>query len=362
MRDVAVGHDELASMIELICNITPRSQPHPYPSPEGRGKLSRFLRPPARALLALTLMSSAAAAQEWPTKQINFIVPFAAGSTPDVMARLISEVMQKRLGQTVIVENRAGAGGNTGTNVIAKAQPDGHTFGISIMGPLVVNPMIMKTVPYDAVKDLTPLSHIASQPGVLVVTPGSGFDTVEALVAKLKADPEKYTYGSIGKGSVSHLAMALIAAKVGAKPAHIPFAGSPPAVTALIRGDVQMAVLPLGAVGSMAQEGKLKLLAVTTPKRSSFFPDVPTLAEKGMDGVEADAWTGMVAPPGIDPKLLAKINAAVKDALADSNVIEKLKAQFIEPVGTAPDAFGAMLAAERARWEPVIKAHGITAE
>ncbi len=316
----------------------------------------------AVAGLGLALaMASAAAAQDWPSKQVTFVVPFGAGSTPDVMARLISDVMQKRIGQTVIVENRPGAGGNTGTNVIAKSAPDGHTFGISIMGPLVVNPMIMKTVPYDAVKDLTPLSHIATQPGVLVVAPGFA-DTVEALVSKLKADPEKYTYGSIGKGSVSHLAMALIASKAGAKPAHVPFAGSPPAVTALIRGDVQMAVLPLGGVGALVQEGKLKLLAVTTLKRSAFFPDAPTLAERGMEGVVADAWTGMVAPPGIDVKVLAKINAEVKAALADPAVIEKLRAQFIEPVGTTPEQFGAMLTAERARWEPVIKANGITAE
>ena len=311
--------------------------------------------------IGLGLMG-AASAQSWPSKQMTLVVPFAAGSTPDVMARLMADVMSKRLGHPVIIDNRAGAGGNTGTNVIAKAQPDGHTFGLSIQGPLVTNVMLMKSVPYDPVKDITPVSHIASQAGVLVVSPEFGVDSVEGLLAKLKADPEKYNYGSIGKGSVSHLGMALIASKAGAKPAHIPFAGSPPAITALIRGDVQMAVLPLGAVGEMVKDGKLKLLAVTTAKRSAFFPDVPTLIEKGFDGIEADSWTGFVAPPGIDASILAKLNAEVKAALADPNVIEKLRAQYIEPVGTSAEAFAAMLDTERKRWGPVIQAAGLVAE
>jgi tripartite-type tricarboxylate transporter receptor subunit TctC len=316
----------------------------------------------AAGVLMLLAGAAGAAGQEWPSKAVTIIVPFAAGSTPDAMARLMADVMQKRLNQTVIVENRPGAGGNTGTNVVAKAAPDGHTLGLSIMGPLVVNPMLMKTVPYDPIKDVTPVSHIASQPGALVVSTQSGIDTVEALLAKLKADSDKITYGSIGKGSVSHLAMALIASKVGAKPAHIPFAGSPPAITALLRGDVQMGVLPLGAVGELAKEGKLKILAVTTPKRSAFVPDVPTLAEKGIAGVDADAWTGFIAPPGMDPALLARVNAAVVAAIGDPAVADKLKAQYIETVGTTAAAFDAMLQLERARWGAVIKDNGITSE
>jgi tripartite-type tricarboxylate transporter receptor subunit TctC len=320
----------------------------------------------AAALLGLAAISGFAAppvaAQGWPSKQINFIVPFAAGSTPDVMARLIADVMQKRVGQPVIVENRPGAGGNTGTNVVAKAAPDGHTIGLAILGPLVVNPLIMKTVPYDPQKELTPVSHIASQPGALVVPSSSGIETVEALVAKLKAEGDKITYGSIGKGSVSHLAFALIASKTGSAPTHLPFAGSPPAVTALLRGDVQAAVLPLGAVGEQVKDGKLKLLAVTTAKRSAFFPAVPTLIEKGLVGVEADAWTGLVAPAGLDAAVLEKLSAEIRFAMADANVVEKLRAQYIEAVGTAPAAFAAMLQAERDRWGPVIQSAGITAE
>jgi tripartite-type tricarboxylate transporter receptor subunit TctC len=309
--------------------------------------------------LALGISTTPLMAQDWPTKQVTLIVPFAAGSTPDIMARLMADVMQKRTGQNVIVENRAGAGGNTGTNAIAKSAPDGHTIGISIMGPLVVNPMIMATVPYDAQKDLTPISHIASQPGVLVAAPSFGVDTIEALIVKLKAQSDKVNFGSIGAGSVSHLAMALLATKVGAKPVHIPFQGSPPAITALLRGDVQMAVLPLGAVGELAKEGKLKLLAVTTPKRSVFFPDVPTLAEKGITGVDADAWTGFVGPAGLDAKVLARISTEVRAAMADPAVVQKLKAQYIEAVGTPPEAFGAMLKSERERWGPVVQAAGI---
>lgn len=315
------------------------------------------------ALPFFALVPSGAVAQAvWPTKPVTFIVPFAAGSTPDVMARLMADVMQKRLDQPVVVENRPGAGGNTGVNVVAKAPPDGHTIGLAILGPMVVNPLMMASVPYDPVKDLTPVSHIASQPGALVVPAQAGIDTVEALVATLKSDGDKITYGSIGRGSVSHLAFALIAGRVGAKPTHLPFAGSPPAITALIRGDVQAAVLPLGAVGEQVKEGKLKLLAVTTGTRSTFFPNVPTLVEKGFAGVEADAWTGLVAPAGLDVAILAKLSDAVKAALADANVVEKLRAQYIEAVGTTPTAFAAMLQAERDRWGPVIKANDIKAE
>lgn len=316
----------------------------------------------AITVLVLVVTSGLASAQDWPSKQVTIVVPFAAGSTPDIMARLMAEVMQQRLKQTVIIENRAGAGGNTGTHVIAKAIPDGHTLGLSIMGPLVVNPMIMKTVTYDPVKDLTAISHIATQPGALVVSSASGIDTVAALIAKLKADGDTITYGSIGKGSVSHLAMALIASKVGAKPAHIPFAGSPLAVTALLRGDVQMSVLPLGAVGAMAAEGKLKILAVTTSKRSPFVPDVPTLAEAGLSGVDADAWTGFIGPPGLDGALLARIHAEVRAAIMDPSVTEKLRLQFIETVGSSPDVFAALLKAERERWGAVVRDNAIAAE
>jgi tripartite-type tricarboxylate transporter receptor subunit TctC len=321
-----------------------------------------MIRSLAASFLMLAALSQPVAAQSWPSKQVTIVVPFGAGSTPDAMARLMAEQLQKKLGQTFIVENKPGAGGNIGTNVVAKAAADGATLGISIMGPLVVNPMIMKSVPYDAEKDITPVSQIASQAGALVVAPASGLASVEDLIAKLKSSGDTLTYGSIGKGSVSHLAMALIAAQAGGKPAHIPFAGSPPAVTALMRGDVQMAVLPIGAVGELVKDKKLSLLAVTTSKRSSFFPDTPTLAEKGIKGAEADAWTGFIAPAGIDAALLAKINAEVNAAMRTPEVADKLRAQYIEAVGTDAASFAAFLANERLRWAPVIQANGITAD
>ncbi|MFM2421903.1 MAG: hypothetical protein RL291_433, partial [Pseudomonadota bacterium] len=301
------------------------------------------------AVFVAAMAATPVAAQQgvWPTKQITIVVPFAAGSTPDLMARFLAEGLQKRHGQVAIVENRPGAGGNIGTGAIAKAEPDGHTIGISILGPLVVNPMIMRTVPYNAEKDITPISQIATQPGALVVPASLGIEKIEDLIARLKAEPDKLNYGSIGVGSVSHLAMALIAKKVGAKPVHVPFAGSPPAITALLRSDVQMAVLPIGAVGEQVKEGKLKLLAVTTAKRSQFFPDVPTLIENGLDGVEADAWTGFIGPAGLKPEVLAAISASVRDVMTAPDVTEKLRAQYIETVGSTPDAFKKLLDDER---------------
>ena len=318
-----------------------------------------------RLLLSLFLLALCAAplgAQEWPARTVTIIVPFSAGSTPDSLARIVADGLQRRLGATFVVENRAGASGNTGTAAAAKAAPDGHTLGVSIVGPLVINALIFPRMPYDAAKDIAPISVLAAQPSVLVISPGVAADSVESLLAAMKREPDKFTYGSIGRGSLSHLAMASLAMKAGVTVVHLPFQGSPAAVTALLRGDVQMAVLPAASVAPLAAEGKLKLLAVTSPQRSALLPDLPTLQEAGITGVEADAWVGLIAPAGTSEATLAKVHKEVTAVLAEPEVAGKLKAQYMAVIAGTPAAFRSVLKEEHDRWAPIIAAGGIKVE
>jgi tripartite-type tricarboxylate transporter receptor subunit TctC len=301
-------------------------------------------------------------AQEWPTKAVTIIVPFTAGSTPDSLARIVAEALQERLRQSFVVDNRPGASGNTGTATVAKATPDGHTLGVSIVGPLVINALLFANVPYDTAKHLAPITILAAQPSVLVVGPGVGAADVASLLVMLKREPEKFTYGSIGRGSLSHLAMASLAMSAQVSLVHLPFAGSPAAVTALLRGDVQMAVLPAGSVAELGLAGKLQMLAVTSARRSALLPQLPTLGEAGIAGVEADAWVGLVAPAGTSDAVLARIHREVVAVLAEPAVIAKLKPQYMSPIGNSPAEFRAVLEQEHARWAPIIAAGGIKAE
>jgi len=313
-------------------------------------------------LLAAALCWSPLQAQEWPAQTVTVIVPFAAGSTPDSLARIVGDGLQQRLGKPFVVENRAGASGNTGTAAVAKAAPDGHTLGVSIVGPLVINHLLFAKMPYETGRDIEPITVLAAQPSVLVVSPGVAADSVESLIAAIRREPDKFTYGSIGRGSLSHLAMASLAMKAGVNLVHLPFPGSPAASTALLRGDVQMAVLPAASVASLAADKKLRLLAVTSPQRSPLLPDLPTLREAGIAGVEADAWVGLIAPAGTGEAILARLHKEAVAVLADPAVIDKLKAQYMVPIANSPDAFRAVLKEEHDRWAPIIAAGGIKAE
>jgi tripartite-type tricarboxylate transporter receptor subunit TctC len=313
-------------------------------------------------MAALALACAHAAAEDWPQRGVTVYVPFLAGSTPDAIARTVVDRLQAKLGQPFVVENRPGASGNTGTAAVAKAAPDGHTLCVSIVGPLVINALLFPSMPYETAKDLAPITILAAQPSVLVASPGVAASNVTELIALLKADPGKFTYGSIGRGSLSHLAMEALTSKAGVKVVHLPFAGSPATVTALLRGDVQLAVLPAGAVVPQGQAGKLKMLAVTSPERSRLLPDLPTLREAGIVGVEADAWVGLIAPAGTPAPLLAKIHDEAAAALAEPDVVQKLAMQYVTPIASSSDAFRAVLKEEHDRWAPIIAAGGIKAE
>jgi tripartite-type tricarboxylate transporter receptor subunit TctC len=312
----------------------------------------------AAAALAILFATLAAAAQDWPAKSVRIIVPFAAGATPDLVARLVAENLQDKLGQTFIVENKPGASGNTGTDEVAKAAPDGATIGVSIGGPLAINTLLFSKLPYDPRKDLTLITLLVTQPSALAVNASLGVNSTADLIDLIRRNPGKHNYGSIGTGSLSQLAMEAIALKSGTKLVHVPFPSSPQAIQALIRNDVQMVCLPAISIVPQLAGGAIKMLAVSTARRSPLLPNVPTLKEAGID-VQADAWNGLIGPAGLPQGTVERIGHLVADALAAPAIRDKLTTQLMEPIpGTAAE-FRARIDADIARWTPVIEAANI---
>ena len=309
----------------------------------------------AIALAGSLLACAPAAAQDWPTKTVKIIVPFGPGSTPDLIGRMLADHMQQKLGQPFVIENRPGASANTGTDMVAKAEPDGYTIGISLGGPLAINTLLFARMPYDPAKDIALITMLTTQPSALVVHSSLGVNSVGELVELLKKNPGKYNYGSIGNGSLSHLAMEAIALKSGTTMVHIPYPGSPQAMTAVLRNDVQMACLPAIAVTPHVPSGQVKILAISLGRRSALLPDYPTLKEAGID-VEADAWNGLIAPARTPEPIIAKIQGVVAGALGEPAIRAKLATQLMEPIPTTPAQFRAKIDADLARWSPVIKA------
>src|SRR5262245_5200445 len=313
--------------------------------------MKRFLT----ALLLAVCAVGPSAAQDWPTRSVKLIVPFAAGATPDIVARLLADELQTKLGQPFVVENKPGASGNLGTDAVAKAEADGYTIGISIGGPLAINTLLFSKLPYDPGKDLAFITMLATQPSALAVNAGLKVESVGDLIALLKSDPGKYNFGSIGNGSLSHLAMEAIALKSGTKMVHLPYPSSPQAVTSLMRGDVQLACLPAIAITPQLGSGKIKILAITTAQRDPLLPGVPTLKEQGID-VEADAWMGLIAPAKTPAPVIAQIQKAFAAAITAPAIRDKLATQLMSPIPTTPEQFRARIEADIARWTPVIKA------
>jgi tripartite-type tricarboxylate transporter receptor subunit TctC len=318
-----------------------------------------------KRLTALTLFAmfavAPAMAQEWPSRAVNIMVGFGPGSTPDLVSRVVAEYLQKKLGQPFVVHNRPGAGGNIGLDAVAKATPDGYTIGTTIPGPLIVNPMTMKTS-YDPKKDIKPITILATQPSVLVVNAKLGVDNLKDLIALLKANPGKYNYSSIGVGSISHLSMELVAQQSGTTITHVPFKSSPEALTAVVAGDTHMATLAPLAVVPQAQAGTIKMLAVSTPQRWPAIPDVPTFAEQGIPGVQAEAWMALVAPGETPPAVIERLYSEVKAALDSQEVKEQMKKFGFEPVGIPPAQFMKRIAEEEKRWAEVVDAAGLRAK
>lgn len=331
----------------------------------GLAAVSRALLPVLVAGLAtLAIPLPAAQAQEgsWPTGPVRVIVPYGPGSTPDVVARLVNEQLGRRLGHPFIVENKPGAGGNVGTAAVAKARPDGYTLGVTISGPLAANTLLYKNLPYDPSREIVPVSILATQPSVIVANDQVSGETMPKLLDALRKDPGKYNYSSMGPGSISHLAMQLVAVRSGTDIVHVAYRSSGDAVGALLSGEAQLACLPPAAVVGQISAGKLRALAVTSEKRLALMPDVPTLAEAGIEDVQADAWMGMVAPAGTPPAILGKLHAEIVTILKMPEVVEQLRRVHMEPVAGTPEQMAAAIGADLKRWQPLIERYRISLE
>jgi tripartite-type tricarboxylate transporter receptor subunit TctC len=320
----------------------------------------RLLATLASLAAAVAVAAPPAAAQAWPDKSLRILVPAPAGSSLDVLARTIGEKLKDKFGATVIVENKPAAGGTVATAEVAKAAPDGHTLLLGFNGPLATGPLVQK-VPYDVQKDLAPVVITSSQPNVLAVNAALPVKSVAELVAWSKANPGKLNYASVGNGSSSHLNAELLKAMSGIDAVHVPFNGSPPAVLATVQGETQMIFAVMQPLQAQVQAGKLRAIAVTTPKRFPLLPDIPAIAESGYPGFEALAWNGLVAPAGTPRPVIDKINAEVNAILKLPDVAQKMNAAGFDLIGGTPEDFAKLIAAESARWTPVVKRLGITA-
>ena len=314
------------------------------------------------ALAAAAAVPFAAQAQAYPTKPVTVVVPFAAGGTTDILARVIGQALNKELGQPVVVDNRAGAGGNIGAALAAKAPADGYTLFMGTVGTHAINQSLYKKLPFDPIKDFQPLTRVAMVPNLLVANPTKPYKTVKELVAYAKAHPGKVNFGSSGSGSSIHLSGELFNALAGVQMVHVPYKGSAPAVTDLLGGQIDIMFDNMPSAIQHVRSGKLRPIAVTTAKRSPELPDVPTIAEAGVPGYEATSWFGMFAPANTPAPVVAKLNTALVKVLADPEVKKKLAEQGAEPYSEKPEQFAEFIRKETAKWSKVVKDSGASAD
>ena len=314
------------------------------------------------ALLSLLAVAAlpAAAQSDYPSRAVRMIVPFAPGGSTDALARILATGLAEALGQPVTVENRAGAGGNIGVGIAAKAPPDGHTLVIVASG-FVVNPGMYKQVPYE-VRDFAPVSYLANVPSLLVAHPGVPIASVKELVAMSKATANKVNYASAGYGSHQHLVGELFRQITGADVTHVPFNGGNPAMLAVLGGQVQVGITALPTALSNIAAGKLRALAVTSEARASALPDVPTFAEAGFPGLESDQLIGLLAPAGTPRALISRLHAESVKVIGTPEARKKLSDLGFVVVGSTPDEFAKQIASQSAKWGKVVKDAGIKAE
>lgn len=309
------------------------------------------------ALAVLAALAMPAGAQDWPTKQVTLIVPFSAGGTTDLFGRLLATHLQAKTGQPFIVENRAGAGGNLGAAMVAKAAPDGSTFLVGTVSTHAINPFLYAKLPYDTVKDFQPVSLIARLPNILVVHPSLPVNNVAELIAYLKANPDKMSYGSSGVGTSTHLAAELFKIKTGTTMTHVPFRSSGDVMNNLTGGHINLAFDNITLAWPQVQAGRLRALAVTSTARSAIAPDVPTIADT-ISGFEATSWHGVFAPAGTPKPIVDKMAAEMKRILELPDVKDKLFEIGAVAAPTAPEEFAKFIEAERTKWADVVKASG----
>ena len=315
-------------------------------------------------LLASLWVAAGVALADWqPTRAIRIVVPFAPGGQPDIVARALAEPLSKALGQPVVVENRPGAGGNIAAEAVAKSAPDGHTLLMGTNGPLAVSPALYRNLPYDPLRDLAPVTLVGTSPNLIAVNPSVGVTTLKGLVDKAKSEPGKLNFSSVGKGSISQLSMELLNSVAGISTVHIPYNGGAPAVTALIAGDVQVLSLNPTALIPQVAAGKARILAQTSARRSPLIPDVPTVAESGYAGFEADVWMAVMAPARTPPEAIARLNAELVRIIRSTAMKESLwNRQWIDPVGSTPEAATDVIRREGEKWARTVKTANIPVE
>jgi tripartite-type tricarboxylate transporter receptor subunit TctC len=302
--------------------------------------------------------TTAVSAQAWPTKPVKIVVPAPAGSSLDIVARLLGDKLKDKWGQPVVIEPKPGAGGMLGVDMAAKAT-DAHTLVIGFPGPTAYAPFLYKKMPYDAMKDIVPIVITTTQPNVLAVNANLPVKTVQELVAYAKANPGKLSYASVGNGSSSHLAMELLKAEGGFDAVHVPFNGAPPAAQSVASGDTQVLFAVASGIAGLVQSGKIRQIAVTSSGRFDSLKDLPSINESGVKGFEAIAWNGLFGPSSLPADVVAKINADVNAVLADASVKERMVAAGMAPGGGSAASFKTMLDADMKKWGGTIKRLGV---
>ena len=319
---------------------------------------SRILAACTALVVLAALAPETAQAQAFPSKPVKLVIPFPPGGSLDNVGRLLAQKISESWGQTIVVENRPGAGGNVGADAVAKSPADGYTVVMGALSTHAVNPSLYPKMPYDAVKDFAPISNVAITPNVLVTNAALPVSSLRDLIAYAKANPGKVNFGSGSNGSAGHLAGELFKVETGTDVAHIPFKGGAPATQALVAGDTQFMFDNLANAMAQLKGGKIKAIAVTTAQRSKLAPDLPTMAEAGMPGFDISTWFGLLAPAGTPPDVIAKWNTEVVKALNAPDVREKMLAQGAEPAPTTPAEFASFIAREREKYARIIKASG----
>jgi tripartite-type tricarboxylate transporter receptor subunit TctC len=312
-------------------------------------------------LAAALVYTTAAHAQSYPQKPIRLVAPFAPGGGTDILARLVGQKASEMLGQQLIVDNRGGAGGTIGTDIAAKAPPDGYTL-ILVSASHAINPGLYHKLPYDSVSDFAPITQIATSPGILVVNPSLPVKSVKDLIALARAKPGQINYASAGSGTPPHLAGELFNVMAKIDMVHVPYKGNAPAFTDVIGGQVSLIFPTMPSAMPFIKSGKLRPIAVTSAKRSPAAPDIPTIAESGLPGYEATSWYGILAPARTPPQMVARLHEVLVSVIGAPDMKDKLAAQGLDPVGNTPQQFAAVIKSEIVKWTKVVKASGAKPE
>ena len=314
------------------------------------------------ALLGLAFAAALAHAQTYPARPIHLIVPTPPGSTPDIVARTLATKLQGAFNQPVVVENRAGAGGNIAADAVAKAPPDGYTLFVGINGPVATNKYLYRSLPYDSEKDFAPISLLASAPQMLVVVPTLKVESFKSFIDYARSNPGRISYGSVGSGSASHLTMELFKSEAKLELVHVPYKGFPPAVTDMLAGNIQAMFAIIPGVLPHVKAEKMKALAVTALRRSELAPEVPSVAELGYPQLESLAWIGLLAPTGTSPAVLGRLSNEAVRGMTAPDVRELLGKQGFDVVASSQAEFQRWIAVESGKWVRVIRASGATAD